>query len=222
MERRARVSIERWETSAIGTENSGKFLNETTSTFITKLFSFFMNKELISRNDVTVSGMDAFRPNSDHFDDDGSEEDIEFDEANPWAWGQKQTKNSEGNPVFLGNASGSRGTLYCGQRREIPDTDGRCGPNSGNNCVACRDLQLRRVPRCGNNGHAMQIMEVRNYTCDQCGTSSSRSNLGFKRWRCHECDFDICFTCRPAECPFPPGYVRGQKHSVISFEPTNF
>ena len=85
-------------------------------------------------------------------------------------------------------------------------TDGRCGPNDGNNCSSCLALELRRTPIC-NNSHPMSIMVVSNYTCDRCRKTTSRDNLGTRRWRCPHCDYDLCFHCRPEECPRPFGYA---------------
>jgi len=49
-------------------------------------------------------------------------------------------KNDEGNYVSLGNGEGAC-KYYCGQRRDIPCTDGYCGPSNGNQCQSCLRFQ---------------------------------------------------------------------------------
>ena len=47
--------------------------------------------------------------------------------------------NDEGKTVAKGTVAENDGSarFYCGLRREIPGTDGRCGPTDGNNCCSC-------------------------------------------------------------------------------------
>ena len=58
---------------------------------------------------------------------------------------EKVMKNDEGNQVSLGDDSfpGHIGSdkYYCGQRRQIPGSDGQCGPTAGPQCASCLRYQ---------------------------------------------------------------------------------
>lgn len=53
--------------------------------------------------------------------------------------------NDEGNAVSLGTDRASRDIWYCGKRRTIPGTDGRCGPNNGRACASCTRYKESRA-----------------------------------------------------------------------------
>eukprot|EP01041_Mallomonas_annulata_P001367 gene1367-2639_t len=123
--------------------------------------------------------------------------------VDPWNWGLQQTANSEGNAVRLGGDRGCKGTLYCGLPRDIPGTDGQCGPNNGRNCTSCRELQLCRPPLCGDEGHTLVISDyslngyTSGFSCNSCSKTTSRNNIGRTRWFCEACHYDLCFDCHP-------------------------
>jgi len=50
--------------------------------------------------------------------------------------------NDEQAVVQLGNNNG-RSKYYCGRKKAIPRSEGRCGPNNGPQCKSCFRLQLR-------------------------------------------------------------------------------
>ena len=59
-------------------------------------------------------------------------------------------------------------------------------------------------------GHPMVVttaMAGVGYICDSCGCRSADGHLEGSRlrWRCGQCDFDECFSCRPCTHPPPPG-----------------
>ena len=55
---------------------------------------------------------------------------------------QSQLTNDEGNPVALGSDGNHQyQDYYCGERRQIPGTDGQCGPNNGRACASCVRLR---------------------------------------------------------------------------------
>jgi len=125
-----------------------------------------------------------------------------------WAYGLRQRVNREGNEVRVGTDRGSLGTLYCGQARPIPGTNGFCGPSNGANCSACKELQLRRPPICGDSGCPLVVSDyslngyTTGFSCNGCSKSTSRSNIGRVRWFCERCHYDLCFECHP-ETPEP-------------------
>ncbi len=45
--------------------------------------------------------------------------------------------NDEGNPVKLSPDPAHAHKYYCGQKRPIPGSDGRCGPTNGPQCPSC-------------------------------------------------------------------------------------
>eukprot|EP01036_Dinobryon_divergens_P037663 gene37663-49320_t len=162
--------------------------------------------------------------------------------VDPWNWGLQQTANSEGNAVRLGGDRGCKGTLYCGLPRDIPGTDGQCGPNNGRNCTSCRELQLCRPPLCGDEGHTLVISDyslngyTSGFSCNSCSKTTSRNNIGRTRWFCEACHYDLCFDCHPqfptprprpttnannsssgnsSTTPIPPGSVVGASGSGV-------
>ena len=55
---------------------------------------------------------------------------------------QSQLTNDEGNSVALGSDGNHQyQDYYCGERRQIPGTDGQCGPNNGRACASCVRLR---------------------------------------------------------------------------------
>ena len=51
------------------------------------------------------------------------------------------TQNDEGNAVKHGTDGGFKEKYYCGLRRSIPRSDGRCGPSNGPQCASCVRFQ---------------------------------------------------------------------------------
>ena len=55
---------------------------------------------------------------------------------------QSQLTNDEGNSVALGSDGDHQyQDYYCGELRQIPGTDGQCGPNNGRACASCVRLR---------------------------------------------------------------------------------
>lgn len=50
-------------------------------------------------------------------------------------------KNDDGNTVAFGKDDDDREKYYCGAARDIPGTDGRCGPSNGPQCESCVRFQ---------------------------------------------------------------------------------
>jgi len=58
-------------------------------------------------------------------------------------------KNGEGIPVARGNTPETFDLFYCGRfigAEDLPGSDGYCGPNSGLQCVSCREFQQNPSP----------------------------------------------------------------------------
>ena len=71
----------------------------------------------------------------------------------------KMKMNDEGNAVAPGTSfSGYKDTFYCGQRRRIPGTDGRCGPSNGTACPSC--VRYKTAAQPSSQAHFVQDHEL--------------------------------------------------------------
>lgn len=102
--------------------------------------------------------------------------------------------NGEGNPVKLGTnaaagvfGSASSATLYyCGQLRDIPGSDGRCGPNNGPQCASCVEFQKK---------NASKLAQHQMITCAACGTKKMMSRIGATCATCVGGQTNLCLSC---------------------------
>ena len=96
--------------------------------------------------DISITLMPAYQNN--HY----SEDELRVQDHGA---GRTKLVNDEGNPVSLGQDTipGYKGSdkYYCGQRREIPGSDGLCGPTAGPQCASCLRFQTK-APSVANSG----------------------------------------------------------------------
>lgn len=67
-----------------------------------------------------------------------------------------------------------------------------------------RETVPAEPPRCRNGCTMVHVGQTpsseKHYVCNACGGKSRRGHLGgdkCKRWRCHKCDYEVCFQCHP-------------------------